>query len=514
MTFEQLISIDSIAQFTQERQINTIGLLFDLSFDNGSIKGIEHGFRLAEQVKTDELAEENFTLLQYDLSNGWSYLRTIKYHESNESWQFQMEELVNEVFHLRKAIASKGFSKVAKIRQCQIYTNLGNTMSFIGRFVEAQEYWTKAIKVDADFSMAIGNMANGLSFYGRMLYDDVHANLFQIYAYHYLAKALTYPQQLHNDAAEGFRNLHDGLYNYISKNFPSSYLNDFPELNDFDLGEDQELKNYRIWCLNQKLYLNPLNDLGAYNTASHDCLNLPTLTVSATRPPAALNLYNQIKQEFGTARYAYYTSQSNGRPHFSDVDVKLVETMETIRYSYYIEQLKISFRMAYSILDKVAYLLNDYLQLAIDPGKVSCRSVWYVNPTKKELRPFFKHCNNWALRGLYWLSKDLFEKNRDFDIVLEPEAKEVALIRNYIEHKGFKVLPDVSFYEGIFHESDISYNIRRSDFENKTIKLLRLTRAAIIYVAIAVSHEEKKRDYANSRALHITPTVIPFYART
>ena len=509
--YSDLLSLTTLEGFTEEQQIDVIGTLFDLAFDKSSINGIQHGFHLSKQIKTENLKPTNLTLLFYDLSNGWSYLRKIKFSQTSGDWKFQMTELVNEIFHLRKAITSPGFSQISPIRRCQIYTNLGNSFSYIGRFVEAQEYWHMAIEINPEFAMAIGNMANGLYYYGSVLYDEIHKNIFAIFGYHYLVKTLKLQDQIHEDAKKGFQELHDRLKNYIAGNFPEVYIKGFPNL-DYDLGKDLDLKNYRLWCLDKKLFINPLNDLGPFPTACHDCLNLPTLTLPSNRPPISLNLYNQIKQEFATARYSFYVSQFATRPHISDNDTPLVETMEMVSYSYYLEQLKIAFRLAYSILDKIAYLLNDYLELKIDNNKVSFRTLWYTTPQKNApLRAFFENSQNWALRGLYWISKDLYEKDKEFDTVLEPDAKEVATIRNYIEHKGFKISDSLSLPAGIFEEADISYTIQRDDFERKTMKLLKLTRSAIINVAVAIAHEEK--DQLDSQALPISTSKISKHRR-
>lgn len=513
MSLETLMAIKTIEEFEQHEQIDIVGNLLDLSFDDDNLEGIEHAFKLIHQIDQKKLNNDNYILLHYDIANGYGYLRKMKYKERNKSWLFQVDEITKEIFHLRKAIISIGFESIQVERKCQIYNNLGNVFSFIGRFVEAQDYWNRAIEILPEFAMAIGNKGNGMHFYGKVLYDSIHCNLYHIYAYHYLKKALCLPQYLNKDALTGFQYVADNLEVYILNNFPDSYLKDFPELNDYDLGSDQELKEYRLWCLDNKLFVNPLNDLGSYSTASHDCLNLPTITMSINKPPVCLNLFNQIKQEFATARYSFYISLSGNLQHISDMDVPLVETMETIRYSYYIEQLKISFRLAYSILDKIAYLLNDYLELGVSNHEVSFRKIWYSNINRMELRNFFKDSENWALRGLYWLSKDLYEKDNQYDIVLEPESREIALIRNYIEHKGFKVVSEFKFVDDIFSEEDLSYNISRSDFENKTLKLLKLTRAAIIYLAISISHEEKRKEKNEISAFPISSKLIPGYMR-
>lgn len=513
LDYDQLMNITDITLFDQADQIDIIGNLFDFSYDLGSLAGIDHGFMLVQQIREDVLEPENSTVLNYDIANGWHYRRNLKYQSSSTAWQFQQEELTKEIFHLRKAVASDGFSRIDLMRQCQIYTNLGNSLSFIGRFVEAQESWNRAIVISPVFAMAIGNKANGLFHYGRVLFDNIHTNLFHVSAYHYLVDALKFSDYLHPEARNGFQGLHDWLKQFIAANFPKEYMTGLPKLNNFDLGNDSELSPYRLWCLENKLYINPLNDLGPYSDASHDCLNMPTLLLPANRAPVCINLYNQVKQEYATARYCFFISTSKCIPHFSDADVPLVETMETIKYSYYVEQMKIAFRLAYSILDKVAFLLNDYLELMIKPNRVSFRGLWYENEQKKQLHSFFMNSDNWALRGLFWLSMDLYEKDSDFDTVLEPEAKEVASIRNHIEHKGFKVVSDISFFPHSYEWEDISYSISRADFEAKTLKLLKLTRAALIYVAIAVSHEEQKKENMGRKAAQFPTDLVPQYMR-
>mgnify|MGYP002384276104 CR=1 FL=1 len=507
MNHEDLLKLETIEDLSPSDQVHTIGSLFDFSYDHNNIQGVEHGFKLSEQIDREKLSDEDYTVLHYDLANGWSYLRKLKYRFTKSDWDFQMDELMHEIFYLRKAVASPGFHIVQKERQCQIYTNLGSSFSYIGRFVEAQDYWNKALAIIPHFPMALGNKGNGLYYYGRMLFDEIHANIFIIYAYHFLESGLSLRQYLEGDAEQGFQSLKD----HIENNVPKDFLQ-LPDLNTYELGDDVQLKQYRQWCLDNKLYINPLNDLGAYTVACHDCLNLPTMIIPAKRPPVCLNLFNQIKQEYATARYSLYQSNMGYSQHISDIDVPLMDSMETVRYSYYIEQLKIAFRLSYSILDKIAYLLNDYLELQIPERQVSFKSLWYSDHKKKALGSFFISSDNWALRGLFWLSKDLYEKSNDFDSVLEPEAKEIAEIRNFIEHKGLKVLADVSFWQPDY-ETDISYTITRNDLEKKTINLLKLARAAIIYTAIAISHEENKKDYSDVRTIPIGGNTIPPFMR-
>lgn len=493
MTFEELLKVENLNQYEENQRIDIIGNLFDFSFDNKSISGLEHGFRLIEQIDISKLSEKNQTILSYDIANGWSYLIKLRYDQSINIWSFDLEELSNEIYYLRKAIQSTGFNLIEKSRQCQIYTNLGNAFSFTGRFVEAISYWNKAIQVIPKFSMAIANKGLGLYNYGQRLTDNSHKYVFLIKASEYLKESLTLKQYLQGESELEIQH----MLNHIEHRFNLKDLE--LTLNEISLGDNSELKNYRVWCLENQLYINPINDLGPYTIASRDVLNLTNLVIPVNKPPTYISLFNQIKQEFSSARFAYYQSTKNNETHISDIDVVLSDTLEGISYSHYVEQIKISYRISYSIFDKIAYLLNDYLSLGISERQVNFRSVW-KKAGSKELNDKFTNSKNWALRGLFWLSKDIFEKDEEYEKVLEPEAKEISVIRNYIEHKHLKVFEDKSFYEQIFDLSDdISYLIERTELENKCFALLKLARSSIIYLALSIDYEERRKDYSKEK---------------
>jgi LA2681-like HEPN len=151
-----------------------------------------------------------------------------------------------------------------------------------------------------------------------------------------------------------------------------------------------------------------------------------------------------------------------------------------------------AFRMAYSILDKIAYFLNHYLALGIPEKRISFRTIWREKDNGP-VRDRFAKSENWPLRGLFWLSKDLFEENmRDST---EPEARAVAELRNHLEHKYVKVhemlLPPMSVGDP-FHDT-LAYTITRSDLERRTLRLMQLARSALIYLSLGMHREERQR---------------------
>src|SRR5205807_6160619 len=66
-----------------------------------------------------------------------------------------------------------------------------NQINTVGRFVEAQEYWNRALAIRPRFGMAIGNRGYGAAEYARALYDSGHQRVFLCHAHNSLSAALT-----------------------------------------------------------------------------------------------------------------------------------------------------------------------------------------------------------------------------------------------------------------------------------------------------------------------------------
>ena len=128
------------------------------------------------------------------------------------------------------------------------------------------------------------------------------------------------------------------------------------------------------------------------------------------------------------------------------------------------------------------------------------RAVWYEDGGSKQkkrvLRQTFEQSENWPLRGLFWLSKDLFDEN--VRAVTEPDAQELNAIRNHLEHRYFKVHEIIvpqrppNAPPDIFYDRP-AYSVQRERFEEKAVRLLKLARAALIYLPLAMHREEERR---------------------
>lgn len=208
---------------------------------------------------------------------------------------------------------------------------------------------------------------------------------------------------------------------------------------------------------------------------------------------------------------------SQGGRHYSDRDVKLVNTLDYPVYSRWIEEVKTAFRVAYSLFDKTAYFLNDYFELGIPERRVKFMTLWYEGlKREKGLRIELTSRKNIALQALFWVSRDLYEPD-EYQELLEPEAQKLADIRNHIEHKYLKVLehepgppPQAdSLMRGL--ADTLAYSVGQTEFQDKTLRLLQLARSTLIYLVHAVYLEERQREAEHGDDGLIMPMYLDEY---
>ena len=482
-----------------EAALERIGQLIDFAGESGRRDGAIRALEWADALERRErMPEGEAALLEYFRANAWATIRHGRHRERSTEWAWEQPELQKEAFHLRRAVRHAEFGQLSSVRQCQIFTNLGNTLNTAGRFVEALEYWGRALAIHPRFAMALGNRGYGLTHYARALYDGGHQAVFLRFAHGDFAAATApdsiYDSPLQDDVRRQFGERKASLESLLGRRRLSQEL----PLDKAELGASEEEQAYRRWCLHRRLFLNPLNDLGEHTIAGRDVLTLPDFVTEVAEPPALIGLFNQMKQEFASARWLLYDGTRSGEPHFSDREVLLYNTLDYPIYALAIEKVKAAYRAAYSLFDKTGFFLNAYMKVGMPASDVSFRKIWHEKDAtgKRTVRAAFDQSENWPLRGLFWLSKDLFEP--EFRDVMDPDAHALNEIRNHLEHKYLKVhdsLFDLAKQRGASGPwSDrLAYSVQRSDFEAKTLRLLKLARAALIYVSLGMHIEESRR---------------------
>ena len=474
-----------------------IAHLINASQDALSAAGTDQAFAQLDELQKRNLAPATAALAHYFRANAWNNRLKIA-HPASNPWAWEQAERQEQILELRRAMKHEGFERLHPTNQCQIFTNLANNLSSIGRFIEAVEIWDRALGVNDKFGMARGNRGYALSRYAEGLYDRGHARLMLVAAHDGLRSAGARGAFYEEDytAAKAFFKARE---DHIGALVPVAEIRRRQELQHHSLGRSAAEKRYRSWCLRERLFINPLNDLGPLPIAAHDVLTLPSITRPATENgvPSIIGFFNQMKQEFVSARYLSYEGMHAKGVHFSDRGVRLYNTLDYPSYSLAAEKTRAAFRLAYSLFDKIGFFLNEHLELGIEPTQVSFRSLWHNPPKRNDpkprtLRPRFVDYQNWPLRGLFWLSKDLFDEN--FRSCTEPDAADLNNIRNHLEHKYLQLHlewgPSIASRSAA---SVLGYAISRADFQARALRVLKLARAALIYLSLAVHREERLR---------------------
>lgn len=493
--YDALVKV-RLADKSSAETLEILGQLIDLSDDLGKPNGARRALELADQVESTKLKDTDAALLEYFRANAWAALQR---HETANPWDWEHPALGRQIFHLRKCVSHPGFAKMGKLRRCQVFTNLGNCMDTVGRFVEALEYWEQALALQPKFGMAVGNRGCGLETYAQTLYDPGQRLLFAKFAHTGVTSALD----------KGI--LFDGIYpqalahfEWVKKRIESLVprLNEVG-LHDHPMGDTEAERNYRAWCLRNRLFLNPLNDLGPHSMANRDVLMLPAFTTKVKEPPTLVGFFNQLKQEYASARWLLYEGlQKTDKVHFSDREVRLYNTLDYTCHALAVEKTKIAFRMAYSLFDKMAFFLNEYLHLGIKDRDVYFKTLWYQERSSRPfpLRSQFANLDNLPFRGLFWLAKDLFDEQ--YSDVIEPEARDYYVIRNRLEHSCLRIHEDFASTmppELEIFSNRLAYSIRRRDFNAKALRLFKLVRAAMIYALLGMHREEDRRIHGEKK---------------
>jgi LA2681-like HEPN len=480
-----------------ESKLRELADAINVATDRGDLDALE---RLDVDIVAVEpqLLPGEAAMLLYFRSNVHAALQDLK---DPRSWNWRQPHRERQILYLRRARSHSGFHTLHRVIKTQTATNLANSLNTLGRSVEALEFYDEALTTQPRFAMALGNRGLARSIFATSLHDHGQSEIILVAAYDDLVAACS-DAALWEDAYPQARDKFQSRANAIAKLFRGKPVRASVELDGHSLGRSSAEKSYRSWCLRHRLFMNPLNVLGARSIAATDHFGLPDHQAKLKEPPQFIAWFNQLKQEFAAARLLCFESETDRRVHFSDRRLSLVDTLDYAAFGLSIEKLRLSFRSAYSLLDKIAGFVNAYFDLRVPERKVNIRSIWRKG--KERLRPDLAKKSNLYLRGLYWLAMDIVDETPEDQDSLAPQAAHLRDLRNSLEHRCV-VLRDLS--------SDRSMGIVATatvrEFRAQTMELLKLVQAALIYLSLAVAREEHVRHQGESKLL--APMWLPTY---
>jgi len=414
-----------------------------------------------------------------------------------------------QLFYLRKCIDILESNEFAELWQSpyviglglRTYTNYANALNYMGRIIAAIEQFKKALSIKPNFAMATGNLGITYQQYGRLVPDSSHWEFIHQCAFLLLSEAVgSDDPHAYEEAKNRFKNCIDWYYpEYVEK-----ILTKTPKFPEYQYDDKDEYK-YRDWALHNNLFLNPLNDLPYHEFCfAADVLLLPDMIAKIDAKPIYHGMFNQLKQEYVFARYQYYCGlQKREEPHFADKDTYLLNFGDYPQYSIRIEQIKCSFRVLYSVLDKVAYFVNSYFGLGIKERDVNYTSIWAAEKRGKNGYKYanvLNHNENRAISSLYWIYKDFHDSFCDSP---NPHAKRISEIRQAFEHKYAKVCWGELSSDLLGDEvDDLVLYVSENELIDETLRLMKLIREVIICLTLAVGVEEQKRhDKSDDKAI-------------
>jgi hypothetical protein len=489
----------SITKMSDAEALAHIGELIDDASDASFKRAAKRALYLLDELSKRPLSDTDTALSEYFRANAWaalSYIANIR-----RSWSWEAPERQEELLALSRASNHPGFIKLEDVRRCQILTNHANLLNMVGRSIDAVAVWDAALTIIPGFAMARGNRGAGLADYAGLLVDDRERAILTLHAYDGLRSTM-------ND---------DAVYDSIDPRAARAWFAErsaalasavnieavraMQSLDHGTEGRSKTERAYRHWCLKHRLFLSPLNDLGLHLTAAADDLTLPPIVEKLNNrpdghlPPPIFGLFSQMKQEYASARFTLFEGMSSKRVHFSDRGVTFTDTLDYPLYSLASERVRTAFRVAYSLLDKVAFLVDQYWALGKVSDRISFKNVWMVE-NKERLLPKFEEHDNLPLRGLYWLSKELFDNQLKQSTAAD--ARELHTIRNALEHTYLRVTEGWAkpFTINRTSTTSLGVSIGSDELEAKTIRVMQIARSAPLYVSFAIGVEERKKHHA------------------
>lgn len=197
------------------------------------------------------------------------------------------------------------------------------------------------------------------------------------------------------------------------------------------------------------------------------------------------NLFNQLIGYcvLGDAYGIYESTFEEIKGSYISTRKILYSIINENKNSMNMEILKMAYKNFYSIFDKIAMFLSNYLDVKLKSYEVDFAKIW--NCKNGDIRQeILVHSQNMPLLGLYNIKLDVYGMMKTDWYVVDEQTKDLKMLRNYMEHKSI-IIKD----EPMSH-TEYQLTISKQELELNTIRLAQLVRCAIIYLCNFVLHAE------------------------
>jgi tetratricopeptide (TPR) repeat protein len=444
---------------------------------------VEIGLKLFSDNRKELTGQITEASIEYCLGNAFGalYMFSAQEERIGQHWYITPELVKGDLFEAKQCYL-RAF-KLINIRELddlsiQILTNLASNLNQSGRIVEALQLFDMVLKYNPNFPQALIGKADTLCFMISRTYCGRSISLFaEVYFLFIrgLEQNLFIPPDIQTSININLEHCIKALKD-LNFNFEDV-------INEFELNE-QEYKQHSI---ETKFYLDNFLGMSEHslyckcNEAKTDDLfiGFPGLEVTNRKVAELEHLLNRIKSEFSFARkqlFEFSHSDSTDNMFYQDFGV------HQLIYGVKNEKLRISFRMCFGILDKIAQGIL-YLY---DLEKGNNENTYFESFWKNAKAPAgrwekFNEVKNTHLTALYSIACDLSKYNGEFSYYKK--------WRNQLEHDVFSMVPLNMENQDVLESDLLSEWTTEKDFEEKSLHLLQLVRAAIFSFAFCCREE-------------------------
>lgn len=459
--------------------LNYAGFSIDCGSAISDTTVIEDGLEYAKNIFSKlNSGHRLYSTFGYNIANGYASLLQIKQHSSEQHY-WVADTLTEEAKKLYR-ILLKSVNETDDFI-LPILTNYANLLNGrLGRIIESLHFYDRVLTLEPKFSMALSNKGYVQSLFASVISGDVRGILLHE-AY------LNIKEAIKIGLDEGPKRYFEGVIEDIIKRM-------FPEVEA--MGEDMGCKSvlkdskdfesfYKKFCISHNLYLNPISNSHQCEAALYDPLTIKSMIVQKGEHDKYYKFssyFNQIKQEYNFARYLTVQSfYQDPNIKFIDDGVVLLDTLDYSAYSVFLEHARTAFRISYSILDKIAFIVNEYLELGLNEKSIyfhRLSPLWNKNILDK-----FYPLKNPYIAAILDLATDF--RNGHFE--------KISDLRNTFEHR-FRSVHIFAFPRRIteddekYKESDM---MTTSEFRELLLELLIIVKSAIFYLALMIDWEER-----------------------
>lgn len=459
---------------------------------------------IGEKGLIEKAVNDGLDIIIKNIDNFRNYLSesSLEYNFGNaKSAQFKIQRLKSGFKITTETIqllteAKNHYWRSYKLIPCEengmrskLLVNLANTLSASGRITEALSFFDTVLQQNPHYSMAQANRSEALLRLNS-LSDTYSINLLQQALEGY--KKATQDSKLPTKIIHSFQKKQENLKTKLED------LGYSDERTTHDIKEtiveSGTHSNYRIFCIDKYLTLSEhslyCNCLGA----RRDDLTIPKTTepIGGDFIPKMELMLNRLKSEYALARLLFYQSEPKNKCTNKTFDNELAftELNEGETISTHSEMLRVSFRLCFGVLDKIAHGICELFELSDPDEPLYFESFW--KPRGKSVKQqnrwsTLSSIDNMPLLALYSQATDLNAINGEWGSFKK--------WRNSLEHRMFILTRDTVSPPDTFKALNGQKDIELTDyteFENKTLHLLQLTRSAIFNFVFCVRREGLK----------------------